>query len=60
MDPLVVCDFGINEVFCPFVRSTFAEYSEVDFQFLIHALGLSVGLRVVGGGWGECDAQEFP
>ena len=46
----VMVEFCGGEELCPFSRVIGAEYAEISFEFLIGSFGLSVGLRVVGGG----------
>ena len=43
-------EFCGGEELCPFSRVIGTEYVEIGFEFLIGLFGLSVGLRVVGGG----------
>ena len=43
-------EFCGREELCPFRWVIGAEYAEIGFEFLICSFGLSVGLRVVGGG----------
>ena len=46
----VMVEFCGGEELRPFSRVIGAEYAEIGFEFLIGSFGLSIGLRVVGGG----------
>ena len=46
----VVVKFGRGEELYPFHRVIGAEDAEIGLEFLIGSFGLSVGLRVIGGG----------
>lgn len=58
VDVVVVLEFRKGQEFPPIVLSFTDKESEVLFEFLVDALGLSVCLRVVGGGRGDLDVEE--
>ena len=43
-------EFSSGKKFSPFLRVIGAKDSEISFEFLIGSFGLSISLRMVGGG----------
>ena len=55
----VMVEFCRGEELCPFSRVIGAEYAEIGLEFLIGSFGLSISLRVVGGGESYVVVEEM-
>ena len=59
---MVVCKFGMRDVFNPCDWVISAVHPQVGFDFLVHTFSFSIGLWVISGGEGKViseDSSEF-
>ena len=59
MDMIVVCKLSEREEFVPIILVLVDKKSEVLFQLLVDAFGLTVGLWVVGCGGCQFDSDQL-
>ena len=58
MDMIVVCKLSEWEEFVPIILALVDKKSEVLFQLLVDAFGLTIGLWVVGCGGRQSDSNQ--
>ena len=55
---MVVCKFGVRDVFDPRSWVISAVHPQVGFDFLIHMFSFSIGLWVISGGEGKVISED--